>query len=114
MNETWIGPSCWLLPPLPLPPPGGWLDMEVEALGDVPGFIERGREEEGIRVQVIAKGQKVGETVPAVEDASPGLSNDPRKNQKDGCRRRTTDGNPSLFWTSAGPARASASPRPKQ
>jgi hypothetical protein len=39
----------------------------------------------------------------------PGHSNDPRKNQKDGCRRRTTDGNPSPFWQAAGPARASAS-----
>ena len=39
----------------------------------------------------------------------PGHSNDPRKNQKEGCRRRTTDGNPSPFWQAAGPARASAS-----
>ena len=36
MNETWIGPGCLSLPP----PPGGWPDMEVEVVRDVPGFIE--------------------------------------------------------------------------
>jgi len=48
MNETWIGPCCWLLPP---PPPGGGLDMEEPR--DVPGFMEgeggRGRAGSGDR-----------------------------------------------------------------
>jgi len=37
MNETWIGPGCWLW----LPPPPG----EAEGLRDVPGFMEGGRGE---------------------------------------------------------------------
>lgn len=59
MNETWNEPGCWLLPPPP--PPGGRLGMEVEAVGDVPGFME-GRKEEGrdTLVQVIAQGRSKG------------------------------------------------------
>ena len=44
MNETWNEPD-WLPPPLP--PPGGRLDMEAEALWDVPEFMEGGRRKGG-------------------------------------------------------------------
>ena len=56
MNETWNEPGWWLLPPPP--PPGGWVDMEAEELRDVPGFMDGGREGEGVLVQVIAQGQR--------------------------------------------------------
>jgi len=64
MNETWIGPVWWPSPP---PPPlWGWVDMEAEALRDVPVFMDGGREGEGMLAQVIAQGQKVFETQPPI------------------------------------------------
>lgn len=51
MNETWKEFGCWLLPP---PPPPA--EMEVEASGDVPGFMGVGGRggRVSILVQVIA------------------------------------------------------------
>ena len=43
--------------------------MEAEALRDVPGFMEEGKGEGGMLVQVIAPGEKVCETQPPVGHA---------------------------------------------
>jgi hypothetical protein len=45
MKETWNEPGCWLFPPPP--PPGDRPEVEVEALRDVPVFMEGGRRKGG-------------------------------------------------------------------
>ena len=58
---------------------------------------------------MIAQAQKESEPQPPVGQTSFGSSIDPRGNQSDVYRRRTTDGDPFLFGSSAGPVRASVS-----
>ena len=107
MNETWIG--CWLVLLLLLPPPGGWLDMEVEGLRDVPGFMEDGKGGRGYSDRPSSKGMRA---TAAGWATSFGSSIDPRRNQSDAYRRSTTDGDPFLFWFSAANPPANALSHP--